>query len=1129
MTLRFVTRRTTRVAHYSSFIMRSLPIWSLLLVVLLAAAPLWGPGIVNTRGGGDSPFLLQRTHQMVANLRSGVFPVRWMPDAAYGLGYPFFNHYSALPFYLAALFNLLGIDLLTALKLTQTLGFLIAALAMFGWVNHLWRHRAAAWLAAVAYTVAPFHLVNVYVRGDSLSEFYAFVFYPLILWALVRVVEQALHDQKAHFVGKTEFLNLVVLALVYAGLILSHNISAFIFSPFVLLFLIVLVLAVKDRAHIEGPSRLPRILRGRLWMLRPLGLGVVGLLLGMALSAWAWLPALLERSYVQSETLTLGFFDYANHFRTSSLVQPTLLFDYSIAGTLEGRSPFAMGGLQALVVAAGLIMLLRYALNRGRKSNTQHPIPNHVSRFTHNASTFVYLIVGLLLSTAMITPLSRPLWDHVPLLATVQFPWRFLSVQSLFAAAAVAVGVLRLKGWRAWAMGGVIAALLVVSTLLPLQPERLPIGPDDVTTMRLQEYELFTSNIGTTIRWEWLPRAANPRPFTFDTLIEPQASPQAISLAGTLIEAAQTRRHPTERLWRVRTGTAGATVAFPLLYWPGWVAWVDGERTTASAVEGSGYLALEIPPGEHAVRLKLGRTPLRAAAEGLSLIAVLGLLVAVLWRTRLGMRKAEDVLRMAYQLARYTPYGILVLAGLLFLAARSSSPADRSDDLTMDFVAMPFLHHNPDGISFALSGDGKGEDLIRLLSYTYSADQLGPGEALTITAKWDRGRLLTEGSRVTLRLVSPAEHLPDLHSGPYVLVEDTVPLSETTVFRLTLPQNTPRGVYLLQLNLRGQEGELVALTPSGAGRGPLYLRPVRVIEGAPVPPDAPLLALVGPDIRLHSAELEQIPFSAHSSNLTIRLEWSSVRRMAANHKVSVRLLDPNGIQRVAADTQPGYGFIPTSLWRPGERLGERYNLPLPGDLAPGEGYRLHLIFYYASSGTEVARVELGPFPLPLESPLAFEPRPRLYQMPPVSYPLAIDFTDPMDTTGGDHIRLAGYDLDVEAESLDLTLWWVAQRQPRINYTVFVHLFDPADKANVITQNDAMPRQGSYPTTGWLSGEVVSDTIQLSLHDLSPGIYQLAVGLYDLTTGDRLAATAPDGVPVPDGRLILPNQIKVREE
>ena len=36
-------------------------------------------------------------------------------------------------------------------------------------------HETAA-LAALAYSLAPYHLVNIYVRGDSLQEFFAFVY-----------------------------------------------------------------------------------------------------------------------------------------------------------------------------------------------------------------------------------------------------------------------------------------------------------------------------------------------------------------------------------------------------------------------------------------------------------------------------------------------------------------------------------------------------------------------------------------------------------------------------------------------------------------------------------------------------------------------------------------------------------------------------------------------------------------------------------------------------------------------------------------------------------------------------------------------------------------------------------------
>ncbi len=87
------------------------------------------------------------------------------------------------------LFNLIGFDLLTSIKIVQTLGFVFAGFALYGWARRHFTNRWAAWLAAVAYVYAPFHLVNVYVRGDSLSEFYAFIFYPLILWSIDRIFD----------------------------------------------------------------------------------------------------------------------------------------------------------------------------------------------------------------------------------------------------------------------------------------------------------------------------------------------------------------------------------------------------------------------------------------------------------------------------------------------------------------------------------------------------------------------------------------------------------------------------------------------------------------------------------------------------------------------------------------------------------------------------------------------------------------------------------------------------------------------------------------------------------------------------------------------------------------------------
>jgi hypothetical protein len=1029
---------TERIANRQSLI----AVLTLVAVALLAAWQVWGPGMVNTRGGGDSPFLLQRTYEMAANLRAGVFPVRWMPDAAYGLGYPFFSYYAALPYYLAGLLVLLGLDILTALKVVQTLGFIAAALAMYGWMHSLTGNRWAAWLAAVAYTVVPFHLVNVYVRGDSLSEFYAFVFYPLVLWALDGISKPQ--------VCKSASLQVAAVASAYAGLILTHNISALIFSPFALLYLLV-------RSLRRNAGRLSLVIC-------PFVIGILSLVIGLCLSAWFWLPAIAELKYVQlgpSVGLSLqDYFHYSNHFRTLNLVQWTSLFDYSVASSLAGRSPFAMGLAQAAFAALGAAIVIVRAVRRQLETR------------------WVFVLLGLLISTALITPLSRPLWDHLSLLSVVQFPWRFLSVQALFTAAVTGQIAYRQIGKSAsrslvighWSLVILTAIVLVASTLLSLHPDRLPIGPADVTVERLQLYELFAGNIGTTIRYEWLPNTANPRPFTSDALIEPDAPPRAVPLEGATFDAALIERRPTRQTWRV--WGQGGGIAFPLLYWPGWEAQVDGEQVSVWPVEGSGYLALEVPPGEHTVVLRLGRTPVRAAAEGVSLVTAVALLAVAVLRI-VNQRISESANRHSLFVICSLVIGSLLI--LLLLLPRSGYAGD--SDLTMDFNQMPYLHHNPGGIDFGMA---------RLAGYTLSSEELAPGDTLTVTLDWaDVTGVIT----ATVRLVSPAavryEAEPFAEATLNLQSQISVPVV------LPFPEDIPRGIYLIRLEDQ-------------------YLRPVRVPHGLALPADAAVLAYFGPAIRLHSATIAQPALD----RLAVKLTWSAARPIAANYAISLRLVDAAGQVRVQFDTQPGYGFLPTSLWVPGELVTDRYLLTLPDGLALNDNYRLQVVLYQAATLAPLGQATVGEFALPLQTPFEAQPAPRSFTLPRMENPLAADF--------GGQVRLAGYDLERDA-SLHLTLWWQALQVPAGDYTVFVHLLDPATET-IVAQSDAMPRGGAYPTSWWLADEVVSETVTLPLEDVLPGTYRLAVGLYN--PAQRLPASGPDGQRLPGDRAILPVEVRV---
>ncbi|MBN2006196.1 MAG: hypothetical protein JXA21_22765, partial [Anaerolineae bacterium] len=368
-----------------------------ILLALIAAAPLWGPGMVNTRGGGDSPFLLQRTLDMAENLRYGIFPPRWMAHAAYDLGYPMFNHYAALPYYLSGGLAALGISPLVAIQATQTLGFVLAALAMALWAGRIYRSQAATLLSVAAYTFAPFHLVNVYVRGDSLSEFYAFVWYPLILWSLERLAERPTRRR------------IVAAALAYGALILTHNVSALIFAPFALLYAVARMANREsaDRRIGESANRELRItshefhvsrflskirnLKSKIPLpisrfLRPASCILLPFLLAFMLTAWFWAPAILETKYGQmGSEFTEGYFHYSHHFRGWNLVQPSLAFNYGIAIRTEDAGPFAMGLVQTGLAAVGA-GLLTVSLVKSQIANRKSQIANRKLQIANRKS-----------------------------------------------------------------------------------------------------------------------------------------------------------------------------------------------------------------------------------------------------------------------------------------------------------------------------------------------------------------------------------------------------------------------------------------------------------------------------------------------------------------------------------------------------------------------------------------------------------------------------------------------------------------------------------------------------------------------------------------------------------------------
>jgi hypothetical protein len=118
---------------------------------------------------------------------------------------------------------------------------------------------------------------------------------------------------------------------------------------------------------------------------------------------------------------------------------------------------------------------------------------------------------------------------------------------------------------------------------------------------------------------------------------------------------------------------------------------------------------------------------------------------------------------------------------------------------------------------------------------------------------------------------------------------------------------------------------------------------------------------------------------------------------------------------------------------------------------------------------------------------------------------------------GDQIALLGYHVADETatpgDTLELTLFWQAQRPLDIEYQVFVHVLDA--NGQLVAQSDKI-NPGEFPTHRWPTDRYVPDIHRLALpSDLPPGDYTVTTGLWVQAEGWRLPVFDESGATVGD--------------
>lgn len=312
---------------------------------------------------------------------------------------------------------------------------------------------------------------------------------------------------------------------------------------------------------------------------------------------------------------------------------------------------------------------------------------------------------------------------------------------------------------------------------------------------------------------------------------------------------------------------------------------------------------------------------------------------------------------------------------------------------------------------------------------------------------------------------------------------------------LLLWPGTPPGKYSVQIWMyRESDGTLLPISVGGSAETQERLGLAEVHVEAPQYP--PNYAMLGLEIPLDMAfdGLLLLGYQATGTqvkpgeDLGLVLFWQSTRADLSGYVASLSLEDTKG-QRWNEERVAIGGSYPTDQWSTGQVVRHPHTFSLPPDVPDG-AYEIKL---------QVADSTGEPGTTATLMALDIKSRVKRFDLPRIDHPQKANLAH--------QVEFLGYDLPVTwvsaGETLSLTLYWRALSPMDTSYTVFNHLVGPGDE--ILGQRDAIPIQGTLPTTEWVIGEVIKDVHHIPVReDAAPGTSsRLIIGLYDPATGQRL--------------------------
>jgi len=528
--------------------------------------------------------------QFTDALRQGQFPVIWLNNFAnYGLPVGLFSH--QIPLYVGAFVNFLTNNPVLSSNVVTLIG-VVAANLLFYKFARVYVSSFSALLGTLLFSVAPYRILNIYIRGAIPETFSAFLL-PLILLSLYALF------------SKNRLAAFFLLILSFAALTLTHPMMLLIYSFFIFPYFVFLLLQSYKRENRQ--IRIKDVLSRVGFFFAALGIGV-------GMGSYYILPLILEKKYFYfgqyTNLLTNDFLNLSNFISER--------WAYFYKDNVFTRGHIVQLGLpETVIIIFSVVLLLVVYLQRKQEKNL---------------SIFVVVLLIGLIGLFFTTSLAVPLYQLLSPLQNIQFPWRMLSVVIFIPPLLLALLTERIK--KKTLIAGLV--LLIVAFRIPqLYGKNFTIQPNsyyDQTKENLHSVNMNTVWTGRTQDYPDRPDQV-----------------AIIDGTGTITPSAVTH---TLRESEVVAQTPLRVVDYTF-YFPGWNVYLNGSKVPIEFQDPDyrGVITYSVPKGKHIVKTVFEDTAVRRYAKLLSVgfvVLVLGLYLLrkqletrFAWGTRLGSREGS--------------------------------------------------------------------------------------------------------------------------------------------------------------------------------------------------------------------------------------------------------------------------------------------------------------------------------------------------------------------------------------------------------------------------------------------------------------------------------------------------------